>query len=122
MAFEKSWGLLVCIVVLASCQERVQKTIVVRNSLPFDRNEVVAIKLADISDDTTHRYSVRSGDDVLISQRVDSNNDSAPDELIFLVDIEANKEETIEISLTGDAEETNPEVKAYSRFVPERTD
>jgi hypothetical protein len=100
------------------------KSIIIRNDLDFDRNEVVSLKLYDLTDNPTQEknWKVTSGDEVMMTQIVDTNYDSIPDELLIYVGIKAKEEKKINVQRSGEAQSTDSEVAAYSRFVPERTD
>ncbi|MBT1703781.1 DUF4861 domain-containing protein [Chryseosolibacter indicus] len=108
---------------LASCgQPSVKKEISVKNTLDFDRQEVVAIKLADVGVKEHTHWVAKSGNEQLLSQLVDTDADSVADELIFLASLKAGETKTFEIETTANKTDVKSEVSTYSRFVPERTD
>ncbi|MFC6999154.1 DUF4861 domain-containing protein [Rufibacter roseus] len=62
--------------------------------------------------------------DILLSQPVDLDLDGVIDEILFQTDIQAKAEKKFLVQGRTNANDSQPEskVKAYSRFVPERTD
>src|SRR6478735_247958 len=69
------------------------KKISVRNSLGFDRTEVVSVplnKLGTLPDGLT--WVVKSSNEYLESQQIDNDGDSVNDVLIFLVRLKTNEE------------------------------
>lgn len=108
---------------LTSCgQPSVKKEISVKNTLDFDRQEVVAIKLADLRVKEHTHWVAKSGNEQLLSQLVDTDADSIADELIFLASLKAGETKTFVIESTANKADVKSELSTYSRFVPERTD
>ena len=101
------------------------KTIVVTNTLPFDRSsETVTIDLHGIASQNLMAFSVvkAGSEEPLLSQLVDSDADGIPDQLLFQPTIGEESSETFELlESTVDASNTQDKT-CFSRFVPERTD
>ncbi|KOS08231.1 hypothetical protein AM493_06100 [Flavobacterium akiainvivens] len=102
--------------------------VTVKNTLGFERNEVVAIKYKDLAEVLKGRQEQEIGVKNKSTgkwqtlQWVDYDGDGKNDELLFMAVIKANAstEYIIENADGNKAPESN--IVAYSRFVPERTD
>ncbi|MXN90764.1 DUF4861 domain-containing protein [Flavobacterium sp. Sd200] len=115
---------------LASCgsKETDTLTVEVKNSLDFDRTEIVTLKRNDIAallktgreEDIRIKNSTSTA--YLPLQWIDYDKDGRSDELLFQATVKAGKITTY--SIVTDAETAQPKSKitTYSRFVPERTD
>lgn len=102
--------------------------IFVTNDLDFDRKEIVSVptsKLTKILKSGFKNIHVkRNGkSEDLIVQWLDSNADGKPDELLFQAEVLANSKSKYIIFFDDSfISDTKSETKAFSRFVPERTD
>jgi len=117
--------LLICVGCTAFAQ---QIDVTVVNDLDFDRKEIVSIPVSDITRIIKKKYEnihlTKKGQSTdLQLQWVDYDGDGNPDELLFQAEVPAKGKS--EYSLFRDASPsvlTASETKAFSRFVPERTD
>ena len=101
------------------------KTIVVTNTLPFDRStETVSIDLKQIATRSEINFAiVEVGSDApLLSQILDIDEDGIPDQLLFQPTVLAESSATFEIIDNVQDTSTEQELTCFSRFVPERTD
>ena len=108
-----------------ACQFGTRETMVqVRNPLSIARDEIIEIKLSDISSDTAgyHRLSLQDGEEEVSSQVIDSNGDGVADILIARVMIGPEETKELRVRKGGNLVPEPAESKVYSRFVPERTD
>jgi Domain of unknown function (DUF4861) len=107
-------------------QATIKKQIMVKNTLPFGRKEIVSIPISRLSplsaQGKIEQLVVTKKNKVLISQWVDNNSDSIYDELIFQADLKANEEVVFQIEKSDSLQTFSPELKTYSRLVPERID
>jgi len=104
------------------------QTLNVKNNLDFDRKEVVALPVKNISnflkgkDEKAIRIKNNASEEFIPLQWIDYNSDGKSDELLFQAEVKAN--ETAVYTLVNAAATPLPTVKitTFSRFVPERTD
>ncbi|WP_308993889.1 DUF4861 family protein [Mariniflexile litorale] len=132
--FSKVVLILNSIVVLSffsSCKNKKEireLTLVVVNNLDFARNEVVAIKSADISEVLKHsrqesiRIQNQTTKEYITTQWIDNDQDGVMDELLFQSEAPANAsvKYVLVIDSLINAKETT--AVTFSRLVPERTD
>ncbi|MBD3581730.1 DUF4861 family protein [Flavobacterium selenitireducens] len=100
----------------------------VTNNLAFARKEIVSVptskltKIVALGFETIH-VKPKGKSENLVVQWLDPNADGKPDELLFQAEVPANsKSEYIIFSDNAFISKTTSETKAFSRFVPERTD
>ena len=114
----------IVIFLLGSCTtSSFKKGISIKNSLDIDRKEVISLPISLM--DTLPEgfiWIVKSGDNDVVSQRIDYDGDSKDDVLIFQVDLKANEEKAFTLISTDKKIDINTPVKTFSRFVPERID
>jgi hypothetical protein len=103
-----------------------RKVVIVKNNLAFNRTEIVTISIqeldASLKTVKPGQMIVKQDGKMIISQLIDTNSDSAFDELVFQVALKANEEKKVIIERAKEREEITRETKTYSRFVPERID
>ncbi len=128
---KKVTGLIAIIILFCGFESKnkFSQKIVIKNTLHFDRNEVVAIRLnaykclSDIKD--FNAVLVKDGKGkVLVTQLIDNNLDGTPDELLFQATVPALSKVTYTIFTDGEKKQKSlVSAKAtYARFVPERID
>lgn len=112
--------LLICLLMACGNDGKV-KTIIIKNDLEIKRDEVVALKLKDLTSDTSsyRKLSIADGDSILMTQLFDSDGDSVSDELLVFVSIGPGEEKKFSIS---DQPHRENRSLVFSRFVPERID
>lgn len=104
--------------------------VVVSNTSDVLRKEVVSIEKTSLDPFINGRELANflvceKGDSTyLVSQWVDNNMDSIPDELLFVAHVKPHAAKAYEIIYVENGASLQPKPKnvAYSRFVPERTD
>ena len=120
-----------CVVLLAlvlmSCHHAGKNSVFVKNTLPFPRKAVVSIPAAHVDSvlqsDPDLWQIVDATDGTLVrSQRVDSDGDGRPDELLFLAVIAAHEERAFELTTSSAPVPDTSSSRCYGRFVPERID
>lgn len=103
-------------------------SIIVKNNLDFNRNEVVAIKSSQMAGflkgkkEKDIRVKSSSAGTLVPLQWIDYNGDKKNDELLFVAEVPAKG--SVTYTLVSEPATPSPESKytTYSRFVPERTD
>src|SRR5688572_27645553 len=110
------------VIVSFACSNDVKKTIIVKNDLPFQRQEVIAIPLNDLPGFVAGERWIVKSDDGKISaiQQWDVNGDAVADEVLFSAHVGPN--ETKKFYLSRSDEPATNENFTFARFVPERTD
>lgn len=111
----------------SSVKSSLNKRIVIQNTLQFERNEIVAIKLnrykciAKLNDFSSLLVKDKNGK-LLVTQLVDIDQDGTPDELLFQANVPANSK--VNFTLFTDSSLSTPKsnTTTYARFVPERID
>lgn len=112
---------------LASCHHSRKNSIFVKNDLPFPRKAVVSIPAAHAdsvlqSDPDLWQIVDATNGTLVRSQRVDTDGDGSPDELLFLATIAAHEERAFELMTTSAPVPDTSSTRCYGRFVPERID
>ncbi|NNE77479.1 MAG: DUF4861 family protein [Pricia sp.] len=124
-------GYAIATLLLLACSEGAKNdalTVEVTNHLDFPRNEIVAIKsnrvFEFLNDKSKQHIRVKRDGSMayLRTQWFDKDQDGTHDELLFQVDVAANSTTHYLISVDSAITETENDVMAYSRLVPERTD
>lgn len=102
--------------------------VTVKNTLDFDRSEVVTInteklsKLLKVASPDQIRVREVGKTSNLILQWIDHDNDGKPEELLFKPTVQANAIAKYVILVDGTTPLAESNITTYSRFVPERTD
>ncbi|TNJ42519.1 DUF4861 domain-containing protein [Tamlana fucoidanivorans] len=115
---------LVGILCFSACADK-NKTILIKNTLDFDRSvETVELTAELLNVPTLETLGIKDADDetLQITQLVDYDGDGTMDVLLFQPKIKANTEKKYEIVNINPDDNPKTEVYCYSRFVPERTD
>ncbi|RYF22429.1 MAG: DUF4861 domain-containing protein [Flavobacteriales bacterium] len=105
-----------------------QLNVTVKNTLDFERSEVIAInvkklsKLLKVAPASQIRIREAGQTSNLILQWIDEDNDGKPEELLFKPTLKANATTNYVVLVDGTTPLTESNVITYSRFVPERTD
>jgi len=109
---------------LTACEQTSRgREVLVRNTLDFDRTEVVTINLTDLpTQDAGQVWQVREGTNGVLSQLIDLDQNSRDDQLVFLATLKANEQKQFVIQVTERTAAIQQSIQTYSRFVPERTD
>lgn len=127
----RSAAILSAMIMGFSCAEQkpaAQIDVRVANELDFARNEVVSVPVNELSSflgqgNQDHLRIKKEGtDSYLRTQWLDADGDSAPDELLFQAAVEADSVSRFIIVYDSTRAPVESDVRAYSRFVPERTD
>ncbi|HEX8017139.1 MAG TPA: DUF4861 family protein [Flavobacterium sp.] len=101
---------------------------VIKNRLQFERTEVVAINLKSKAFSKVNNFDELFVKDekgkLLVTQLIDNDQNGSADELLFQVTIPALSEVsyTIFTDPSASLKKTEPALKTYARFVPERID
>ena len=117
--------LITAITLLYSCNQQDNTILLVKNTLPFQRNlEIVEISKSQLHADDLANIGIKNlkTGKFQITQLVDNNGDGSMDEILFQPDIAPNSEVEFEIVLITEEERPKAPTLCYSRFVPERTD
>lgn len=117
--------LITAITLLYSCNQQDNTILLVKNTLPFQRNlEIVEISKSQLHADDLANIGIKNlkTGKFQITQLVDNNGDGSMDEILFQPDIASNSEVEFEIVLITEEERPKAPTLCYSRFVPERTD
>ncbi|TDD94218.1 DUF4861 family protein [Flavobacterium cellulosilyticum] len=109
--------------------KNISNKITIKNSLDFERNELVSIRFKDykcFSNSKNHESLLikdKNGKQ-LVTQLVDNNLDGIPDELLFQAAVPANSEVTYTVITTSKSIQKRPldSITTFARFVPERID
>jgi hypothetical protein len=114
----------IVILLFGSCTtSSFKKEVSVKNTLDIDRTEVISLPISLL--DTLPEgftWTVKSGDNDVVSQRIDYDGDSKDDVLIFQVELKANEGKAFTLISTDKKIDINTPIKTFSRFVPERID
>jgi hypothetical protein len=107
-------------------QTKMGKMVVVKNTLPFDRKEIISIPLSKLSSflkkNSPDQLTVKEGEKSLQIQLLETTGDTSPDELLFQISLKANEKKTVRIEITQAKSTVSSETKTFSRLVPERID
>ncbi|PKA96745.1 uncharacterized protein DUF4861 [Flavobacteriaceae bacterium MAR_2009_75] len=114
-------------VACSNTKEPQKMSIEVKNYLNYARNEVVSVPFEDLKTflsgkNEAHLRVLDSHGDNQLVQLQDLDDDKVFDELLFLARVDANSESHYKIVLDSTISIPETDAKAYSRFVPERTD
>lgn len=124
---------LACLVCVIGCtedsdQKNQRVSFEVTNDLDFKRGEVVSVAKTELKEllknhqETSIRVQ-RKGDSVYQQlQWFDANGDGVNDELLFFAEVAPKSAAVYEVVIDSLKSIPETDVKAYSRFVPERTD
>ncbi len=120
----KARQLFVAAVLLVTACSRPQneKTIRIRNSLPFEREEVISLDPERISTDTGawRKLAIVIDDKTTPTQVVDLDGDERIDQLLAYVSVGPNEERVFKVKYSDEPAKT--ETPVFSRIVPERID
>jgi hypothetical protein len=116
--------------VLLSCKSlKPALNVTVKNTLKFDRKEVVSLSYSQLYPllkrypaNTIRVKKIKSGN-LLPLQWVDNNRDgTTDDELLFVADVKSLANEKYQVIIDSSSIITEPETQTYCRLVPERSD
>lgn len=108
--------------------DRPQLNVTIKNTLDFERSEVVTInakklsKLLKVAAPNQIRVREVGKTSNLILQWIDGDNDGKPEELLFKPTVQANANAKYVVLVDGTTALAESTLTTYSRFVPERTD
>ncbi len=111
----------------STAKSKLNKRIVIQNTLQFNRNEIVSIKLnkykciAKLNDFSSLLVKDENGK-LLVTQLVDVNQDGTPDELLFQATVPANSKAVYTLFSDSSLSTPKSNTTTYARFVPERID
>nr|WP_294927733.1 DUF4861 family protein [uncultured Flavobacterium sp.] len=111
----------------STAKSKLNKKIVIQNTLQFNRNEIVSIKLnkykwiAKLNDFSSLLVKDENGK-LLVTQLVDVNQDGTPDELLFQATVPANSKAVYTFFSDSSLSTPKSNITTYARFVPERID
>lgn len=124
-----AWYMALAVFVFSfSCKEKAPvKNFTLKNPLSIDRFETISVPAAQVQDWITQygaaHVIVKDGDHPLVSQWLDLDGDGTFEELIFQTSLTANQEKNFSLTIADDTvSHAADSIRAYSRFVPERTD
>ncbi|GLB52326.1 hypothetical protein NBRC110019_13650 [Neptunitalea chrysea] len=109
-------------------KEGIKVTVEVSNPLNFNRTEIVAIPVTDLSvllntyDESSIVVKDIGAEKYLYTQWIDNDSDGKNDELLFQASVGASQSASYTILADSTVAIPETDVVAYSRFVPERTD
>lgn len=112
---------------LANAQKETA-TILVKNNLDFDRNEIVSVSGKSLSNllkgnkEKELRIKKEGTQEYIVLQWIDYNQDGIGDELLFQAQILAKAKVNYQVVFDGTIALPESKITTYSRFVPERTD
>ncbi|MBD0725666.1 DUF4861 domain-containing protein [Flavobacterium sp. L1I52] len=113
--------------ILANAQNETTK-ITIKNNLDFARKEVVSVKGKSLSNlikgkkISDLRIKKDGTQEYVVLQWIDFNQDGISDELLFQAEVSAKTKVDYQVVFDKTIPLVESSVKAYSRFVPERTD
>jgi hypothetical protein len=118
--------LLLAFPITLSAQKNSQKTVVIKNDLAFSRTEVVAIPITQLGSllkkSKPEQWVVNDGERSLITQLIDTNGDTIPDEFLFQISLAPKEKKTVHIKISDKPFNSAASAKTYARFAPERID
>jgi Domain of unknown function (DUF4861) len=107
-------------------QAKMSRLVVIKNTLPFDRIEMVSIPLSQLGSllkkNNPDQLMVKEGEKPLQTQLLETTGDASPDELLFQIGLKANEKKTVRVELAQVKQTVSSEIKTFSRIVPERID
>ena len=127
----KAMAIFIALVMGISCSEQKKATeieLTVSNELDFPRNEVVSLPMASLKDylksekKENIRLKKKGTDEYQTLQMFSVDGDGANEVLLFQADVDAKSESHYTIVFDSTVSVPESDVRAYSRFVPERTD
>lgn len=118
---------IVSAIVASFFNEKTEKKIIVKNTLPITRHEVVSVpdgvmNEKDLNGKTNWIVKEKKSNAIVISQAIDNNADSKLDELIFEVTLGPNEIKEFVVLQSNQPQPDNSERTTHSRLVPERID
>ena len=100
--------------------------ITVKNQLAFDRHEIVTVsfeKLKELGTTTSLIVKEKKSGKMMLSQAIDNNGDTVPDDLVFEVSLTSKEQKEFVIEVNNKKLNTEIDPRStYSRLVPERID
>ena len=124
-----------CTLILTGCNEHItsdkpifEKTIIIENTLGIDRPyETISLTRNELeleSEDDLLQLAVRDieSDTYVIHQHVDSDGDGKVDQILFQHSLQPFEKHIFRIVPITPGSKPTDTLRAYSRFVPERTD
>lgn len=111
----------------STAKSKLNKRIVIQNTLQFNRDEIVSIKLnkykciAKLNDFSSLLVKDENGK-LLVTQLVDVNQDGTPDELLFQASVPAKSKVSYILFTDSKLKTQKSSNTTYARFVPERID
>jgi len=106
---------------------KAQTSVLVKNNLSFERNEVVSVPVSRLKSflDKNKEADVRlknSKGQLITIQWIDNDGDGNNDELLFMAHIQGKSSENYTMIADGKSPVSESKVTTYSRLVPERVD
>lgn len=121
------FGFICAIGCISSPLLKAQTSVLVKNNLSFERNEVVSVPVSRLKSflDKNKEADVRiknSKGQLVTIQWIDNDGDGNNDELLFMAHIHGKSSENYTMIADGKSPVPESKVTTYSRLVPERVD